>query len=625
MEFARPAGALALLAVPVIVWLHRARRRAPETVVASLQPWAALVAPAPRRRRVPPSALLALRLAAATAFAFALLDPRSTGVDATLGPERVAVFLDTSSSMAAGVRWNAARAVAAEEIASADGPVSIFTLGPRPRAIAVDELDRGLLARSLDALGPGGTGFHVPDAVALARAVLDGRPARLVVVTDLPSAAAPELAELVIWRVVGEPEDNLAVVGIHGRNVGGRAEVAGRVANFGRAPAEVVVDLELDGAPEAEARIVLQPRSSRDLEWTIGRRIERARIGVRSADGVRDALPDDDEARIDVARPAVPVQVVGESEAFERALRSLEGVSIERAGLGTLRSPGEGGVAVIVGRAPTLLPDGGIVLVPDSPSRPPEPASQGPETAVVRFEGAGLHPLVRGLALAGAAVGRGRLAGPAAAPGTVVALEAGGQTMLQARPIDGGRGRMVELGFVPDRGDLRARAAFPLLVARIVSWVTPPRPPAAVPVGTWVPMPSWPMVLTGPEGRVQLAGYGTDRLDRPGWYALRAAGGDAPAIDFGVNAGDPFESDLAGGEDRTPAAPESRAGSIEWWWWALAFGFAAVLAEGLGARTMPSGGRASPDSGRRAGANGSPGRRGGRGGGRGRSGGRGGQ
>ena len=49
------AGALALLALPLILWLHRRRRPARSLVVASLEPWRVLLAPRPpRKRRIPP-------------------------------------------------------------------------------------------------------------------------------------------------------------------------------------------------------------------------------------------------------------------------------------------------------------------------------------------------------------------------------------------------------------------------------------------------------------------------------------------------------------------------------------------------------------------------------------------
>ncbi len=107
--------ALALLgAVPVILWLHRLRRRVPERGVPSPVPWLVLRSAEPMRRRsVPPSVLLALHVLSGVLLALAAAGPlQARGAAAPSGD--VALIVDTTLSMRAGDRWPAARAAAAE-------------------------------------------------------------------------------------------------------------------------------------------------------------------------------------------------------------------------------------------------------------------------------------------------------------------------------------------------------------------------------------------------------------------------------------------------------------------------------------------------------------------------------
>lgn len=586
MEFARPIGALALLSLPIILWLHRSRRRAPDQAVPSLQPWRILFAPAPKRRSVPPSLLLALRLAAAAALALALLEPRAAGQAGDREAEDLVLVLDTTTSMSAGDRWNQALDHGRAAIATAAGlgPISIVTLGPRPRAIVVREGDPARALIALQSLDPGGVGQNFGEVETLLDGVM-GDASRAVVISDLPVSAAPLIGDRAEWLTVGAPLDNLAIVGIRAASEGGSTVVSTRVANFGSSEAELTIELSLDDAPLAERDLTLEARSIREIDWRTERTARRASVVLRTAAGARDALPADDVAYAVLEQPDVPVQLVGRSAAFERALAALDDVTIERAGLGTLRTPGEGGVAVFVGTAPEHPPTGGLIYVPE----PGDPAADS-APQLLRLEGAGLHPLFRGLDFAGAMIDPTAMVESAAhadAGATLSLLEADGvPVVLSDSNLEGGA-RAVYLGFNPDGGDLHSRAAFPLLVARLIAYAAPQRPPPEVTAGEWIPLPPWPVELSTPNERFEVAGHGSDATSRPGWYAFESVEHDGPPIGFAVNAGDSVESDLSGaGQEEEAPQPASRGlVALEWWRVALLVALTAAFVESVGRPT----------------------------------------
>lgn len=580
MDFARPLGTLAFLALPLILWLHRSRRRAPERDVPSLQPWRILFAPAPRRRSVPPSVLLALRLAAAAAIALALLDPRPPGADLQTEAGGVVIALDTTTSMGASDRWPQALDLARSVFDATAGPAWIIALGPRPRIVVWRAPDPDAALAPLATIRPGGVGVRFDEAEILMRAALEGGAERAIVISDAGPSGAPALAEGVEWLHVGEAEDNVAVVGLRASQVDGATDVDARIANFGRRPVDVSVSLRLDEEDMSRREVSIDAGASREIHWRVGQVARRVSVSLLRPVGEADALADDDAAFAVVDGPEIPVQLIGRSPAIERALGALEGVSVESAGFGTLRTPGEGGVSVFVGRAPERPPEGGIIVIPQAID-----ASAGSPPPTLRLEGAGLHPLTRGLDLAGAMVepaGTDVDAGLDTRSETVLAI--GGTSVMRLSRLRPGGPRMLQLGFAPDRGNLEARAAFPLLVSRMIAFVAPQRPPSTLMAGAWAPLPPWPVQLTTPDDRLSVMGYGTDLTSRPGWYSVRSRDHEGPPIEFAVSAGDLMESDLSvvdTGED-TAETVARRAAPAEWWRVALLLGLVSILAEGAG-------------------------------------------
>ncbi|MCC7019456.1 MAG: BatA domain-containing protein [Ardenticatenales bacterium] len=574
--------ALALLgAVPVIFWLHRLRRRVPERGVPSLVPWLVLRSAEPmRRRRVPPSVLLALHVLSAVLLALAAAGPLRRGDAAPSGD--VALILDTTLSMRAGERWPAARAAAAEILASAAGRVTVIELGPRPAVRVARTLDPSAAAAAIEGLVPGAVGADVTGALAQAAAVA-GAGARIEVVTDgalapvvdgkvdgrvdgrvggrpaaarsSPSTTMPAGANPVRWHVVGHDgaRQNVAVVGIAAADdAAGGVRVVARIANLGPAASTARLRLSVGGRVLDETNIDLAPDTTTPAAWSVAARggvaeVRAVRLGA-AGDLAGDALPEDDVADVPLASRTWSVQFAPHGSALRRALEAQPHVRLSAVGLGTLSDDGTVDVTVLggasaAGLSPGGLPSGGALLV-DPHGGPWLVAAADAITGT--WQGVALHPITAGLDLADARVS-GVRAGSAPAWATVLAV-VGGRPAAWAGTIDGQR--VVVLGFDPDGGTLAERDAFPRLIGRAIAWAAPDMPPPSLPAGAPFALPPWPVAIAHPDGRRSLAALRFDAALVPGVYTIRRrrvprAGVVEPGISVAVRAGDPDESGLA--------------------------------------------------------------------------------
>ena len=562
--------ALALLgAVPVILWLHRLRRRVPERGVPSLVPWLVLRSAEPMRRRsVPPSVLLALHVLSAVLLALAAAGPLRRGAAAPSGD--VALIVDTTLSMRAGDRWPAARAAAAEILASAAGRVTVIELGPRPAVRVARTLDRAAAAAAVEGLAPGAVGADVAGAFAQAAAVA-GAGARIDVVTDgalAPAADRRPAAALssgstkvpagdmpVRWHVVGREGalQNVAVVGIAAADdASGGVRVVARIANFGPAASTARLQLSVGGRVLDETNIDLAPDATTPAAWSVAARgglaeVRAVRLGA-VGEVTGDALPDDDVAVVPLAPRTWYVQFAAHGSALRRALEALPHVRLAEVGVGTLSDDGSVDVTVLGGASAAGLPPGGLpsggALLVDPHDGPWLAAAADAITGT--WQSAAPHPITAGLDLADARIA-GVRAGGAPAWATVLAV-VDGRPAAWAGTIGGQR--VVVLGFDPDGGTLAERDAFPRLIGRAIAWAAPDMPPPSLPVGAPFALPPWPVAIAHPDGRRSLAALRFDAPAVPGVYTIRRrrvprAGVVEPGVSVAVRAGDPDESGLA--------------------------------------------------------------------------------
>lgn len=586
MSWTYPLGLAFLFALPLILWLHLRRRRPRRIVVPALTPWLALPSAAPpRRRRVPPTVLLAMHLAAASALALALAGPALRGTTGTAVDR--AVVLDVTTSMGAGDRWSRALATARDLAAGTRGALTLVTLEARPRVLAARDADGRRAAAALARLEAGATGTATDEALALAAAVA-GPSAEIVVVTDGAIARPGPGAPAARWEVVGPAVDdgsldNLAVVQAGARSAGGQTRLFARVASFAAEAVAAPLALEVDGRVVDTRAVDLAPGGTFETVWTVPGGATTAVVRLDA----RDALAVDDAAIVPLERAGRRVQLVGDSPAVARALAAIPDARLERLGLATFHADGSVPASVFVGAVPDTLPPGGVVLFDPPPGRLFKARAADAEGRVAAVGG---HPLVADLGLAGV-----RLAGltdPEVPAWAEPVLAADGMTAALAGTF--GASRLVVFAFDPDAGNLAGRLAFPLLVARALAWAAPEGAPAAVAAGDAIPLPPADALVQTPDGAVRRAWGQFDATRRPGLYLVTTGmPGSGRPERIAVRAGDLLESNLrrradlpVRTESRPPGLPTTDAGHPLWPWLAT-FALALVMIESLW-RARPS-------------------------------------
>lgn len=564
-----PPGLLLLTSVGVIVWLHLRHRPRRVLVVPSLEPWLGLVSrEARRRRRVPVGLLLALHLAAALLLSLAGSDPHRH-LPAADRPR--VILLDTTTSMLARGRWDAALRVVSGLAVGGSASRSLLAVGPRPRALVVRASDAETIVRAAAGVEPAGAGVDWRRAWQMAAAV-GGPSAEVHVVTDGSEARPEGVFEPDGWWVVGQSEANVAVVEARARAVGGRTRLYARVVNQGTAAIEVPVRLLVDDSERDRRTVTIGPGALYETVWTLdpGRWAE-VRLDAR------DALSADDWAAVPLSDATPVVQAIGLSTAVGRAVESLEGFAVRPIGAAEIRLDGSADVTIVEGLWPEQLPPGGcVVFDPRGVGR----ARSGGAAHAVLIDAVSEHSIGAGLDLVGAGVTGVPIEGasddrPAWAQPL---LEADGRVIAYAGTHGGSR--VVVFDFDADASDVVQRLAFPVLVARAVAWAARmPRPSVAV-AGESLDLGNVPTSVYGPEGSWRLAAGGQLALSTPGRYEIMpGAGRSGAGWLLGVRAGDGGESDL-GVDDAGDARTASGAGLGGLLGWARPGTWLALLAIG---------------------------------------------
>lgn len=613
MTFLVPLGLLALLALPIILWLHLLRERRKRVVVPSLLHWQNLPRPreGQKRRRLPLTLLLLLHLLAAALLGVALAQPQWLG--GLLGGGRhIALIIDTSTSMGAGdsaiipgqgnsTRLDQARAHARSVINGLGGrdSIALIAAGSQAHLLATGDVDnRASLLAALDALQAGGTGTDIAGALTLAQAALEGyRAGRVEIVTDgaLPALSAtsenglPETISVfnsnanVEWTIVGDERDNRALVALAARPRGGSdaqgrtaADVYARVANYGSSAFATDVRLFGDDQLIDTRQINLPAEGESELTWEVppGVRVLRAEF-----DG-RDTLPIDDQASLSLTqtRPIATLLVSADPGPLERALNAIPGTSI------VVIDPGEYASSSLAARAdltifdgmlPSRWPTGGVLVI-----NPPEGNSPlltvGNALSLValeRVQSQQLAPLPTGTSgslFDGLNVDSVSfdLVHRVEVPSWATVQLAAGDVPLILR----GRVNQSEVAiwtFVLGESNLPERLAFPLLMARTVRDLTPMPLPMALLAGEALTLRPGQRAETvevlHPDGQVQHLVISPtlqfEGFTQPGMYTVTERAGSDIIYEgrVAVNAGAPLESDVRARP--VPTDPGSNPGS----------------------------------------------------------------
>lgn len=619
MQLLQPLFLAALALLPLIALLHIIRERRRRVAVPSLILWRNLPQKPEGRRisRLPLSLLLLLHLLIAALLAFALARPQ---LNAVLGgtPGHSILIVDTSTSMgaAAGAATRLAGAQAeARDVVRAmrgDDRVTLIAMGPRARLVdAGGPGDIVRLLQSIDGLQAGGTGSNLAEALTLAQAALEAdRDAQIVVLSDGALPALPGALDLrpvaapVEWRGVGSAIDNRAIVTFAARPWAGeqRVQVFARIANFSDRPELLTLRLYLDGRPLDERQVALDANGQSEQTWSLD--APNGRLEARLGGG--DALPADDAAALQLGprRTIRTVLVSEEPEVLQRALAALPEIDLpaERVIAPAQYNPLPADLTIFDGYLPAgELPPGGVLLI-----APPTGSGIVQVERPASLPANDLHtqgPLLQGLSLGG--VDFGPVMRLREVPPWADVLLASGETPLVLRGRSG-QSELTVWTFGLRQGNLRARLAFPLLVARTVRDLSPPPLPATLAAGADLELRPSPraeqVVLRAPDGSEQrraaepLLTFQT--LSQPGIYTLREERAGETLFEgaVAVNAGSSAESELRPGQQ--PEIPElpsvSVAGSAQaegrdLWPWLAGMALAVLLFEWLYIQRRPLG------------------------------------
>ncbi|MEM7405401.1 MAG: VWA domain-containing protein [Pseudomonadota bacterium] len=491
IELATPLALVALLAVPLLLYLYSLRPRRRRVVLSTTRYWREALAERQRGlglRQLLKNLSLLLLLLAMLALAFSLSAPQWL----TRGAEQadVVLIIDTSASMQTrsdgGQRFDAARAVAENVLQSLSSTSRVLLLasGATPRVLTSFESDRRRLRSVLDTLQVTDEAGAPAAALSLAATLVGGRPdARIVLVTDGAFAGELPVTPNTSLELVGDgSDDNLGITHFAVRRTSAAAdtfEALIRVRNFSAAERRTDVTLDVAGSEVISRTLELAPGDDALLVHafsSIGAGEARATLDVDD----RLSVDNTAYAVINVDAPLL-VGLVGSRNFFlEAALAALPEIGLERFGpreLDTWRQRAERlSVSIVDGSSVPQFADdelrsGRYLLFDTVPPNLPLDAS--PHRARQLITETGSSALIDGLALTGTELGRARVLRPSARRDPSAVMQplvrtAAGPVAWTVLTSDV---RAVVLGFDPVRSSLPQRAAYPLLLERSLRWL----------------------------------------------------------------------------------------------------------------------------------------------------------
>jgi hypothetical protein len=540
-----PWGALALVALPLLVAAYYLRKQQPPRVVSALFLWRqgeleAEAGPRPQRFARERSLLLEiLAVLCATAF---LADLRCGELDAR---PHLVIVLDGSLSMAARVDGVSAADRARAEVAElirVHRPLSMTLVetGPRPTVLAGPQAEVARAQAALERWTPSHGAHDALPALVMAKELTT---ARVFFFTDGPWPAQGALPTRVLARSVGRPLDNVAFLSASRHDEGGLATLTVRVGSFASTAQTVPVRFEPKGGAAQSSTVRLEPSGTAVV------RLALATDRPVTVSLPPDALPEDGHLTL---QPSPPREVT---------VRLLPGLSSPaRLALDRFLAAARG---VRLGGEPAELTIG--------PEGSPTRLTVGASGKVVSFLGPFFaekgHPLLDDVALGGVVWSAG--ASPPGRP-----LVAMGEVVLVSEEDDG----VLHFNLDLATSNLARTVAWPVLLSNVVSLARRGVPGFArrqltlaeeVPVVT-SPGARWE--LRGPDGLARaLAGHGAASLAPMGagrWVLLK----DGEPVDaLEVMAIDARESELrdrgpweAGADALELTAADAHAGRSTW-------------------------------------------------------------
>lgn len=570
MSFANPLGLLGLLSLPVIIALHLLRERQTRYVVSSLSLWSFLEPEVrgSRFRKVSISLLLILDLLAAVLLSLALARPQLNLNLPVRNARHLVILVDVSTSMLARDvlpdRFSQAIIDVAAQL-NGLGPrdvATLLTFGNQPHWIA-DTRQQGvqeMLAR-LAELQAGETGAALLEALAMGNAALDpALPAEFHVFSDgaFASLSLDELPHPIQWHPYGKQTSNQAIIRLSAEtSPNGMSQCFIQLANFGDQPVTRVLSLLADGAP-LDSQAIDLPANSVVTYLSPPIQGQPASLGAVLVGG--DDLKADDSAELGM-RPTsqVKVQLVSEQpNPLQQAFKAIPGVELQ------VFSPKEFTYAAVMDMTvfrqswPSSLPNGLVLLV-----EPPQSAAPLEE---IPLQVTGKQDLAPGAQLTqpypSALLDSVDFSGvrwssawklAAIPPDWNILLQVDETPLLIHGQVNGYSVLVLLVDL--SQGNFTRHPSFPILLGNMVRSLQYASFPGSIASGEslYLPLSADDLALTVLPPKGNLLEYRTSLPSRwtqtltPGIYRFefRNRAGKVTSHLVGVNAGDPFESNLA--------------------------------------------------------------------------------
>lgn len=485
-EFLTAFAAIGAFAVALYL-LDRARRK---QVVATLRFWVApgQSAPVTRRRKIQQPLSLFLQLLGMLLLLLALAQFQF-GSRKNARRDHVLV-LDTSAWMGATVPGKNGATLMDVAKASALGWLRAVPTADRVLFIRADalaspvtawELDRRKVARAVLETQPGATALNLSQSLTFARELQRGsgsQPGEIAYAgpgrISAREANNLQMPNIPAFRVMNV--DDSAIENSGFRSVGARHsatdpsgwDVVVRVRNYGKTAKTASVTLNLAHVPMGGHAVELPPDSERELTFpvhTVAAGVLEARLypkdGFAADNFVALELPEVRTLHVTVYSD--------QPDLIKPALASDSRVIAQFKPLAEY-TPQNDGLVILHKFRPDTRPEGSVLWIDPPSDRPPVPIRERidhPEGLQWTPD----QPLTAGLRARDVQIESTSVFEPGPNEIQLAAIEKG--PVMIARDADGGKTRMVVMGFDPFAGAMRYELATPLLLANVLRWVAP--------------------------------------------------------------------------------------------------------------------------------------------------------
>lgn len=596
---------LTLLA-PVVIAMYLLKLRREEQTVSSTFLWQRMVrdveanAPWQRLRR---NILLLLQLLVLFALIFALARPYllTTGITG----RNLILIVDRSASMAStdanGTRLEAAKQEALRLVDQLPdgGRATVIAIGGQMLVPVSASTDRRELRRAIEGLAVStGGGSDLSQALALAGALAARESDSEVAIISDGQVTLPDQATLPVpvqFFPIGARNENAAISAFVLQPSPGGQTLFAQATNYGTAPVQRRMVVELDGQLFNAYDLTLEPGQDRSIVADVPNTVKRATARLEG----EDVLPLDDQAwATSPGTDKATVRVITDGNRFlETALSLLPGIQVTTVPTTTTTFTDTAALTVLDGVTPEPLPPGNLLFV--GPLRSTELFSVTGEVQFPALRPAtGNEPLLRNVSVAEINVLRSAQLSKPIWARTVIDSD-GGPILLAGE--QNGR-RIGVLGFELQNSDLPLQVAFPVLLANLAGYLAPgqggeaaqiqPGQPLVVPV----PSDATAVTITDPQGNeTELTPQNNQAIfgatEMLGIYeiAIERQGADPIERAAAVNLQNAAESrveprkqlNLFQSGGRVVAQAQERAGRSEMWRWLAWIALIVLIAEWL--------------------------------------------